>query len=442
MAIIFFQAAKNARSMHALVCHWLFFVLCLTQSLMAQALPQPSSPLPSRTQSSPLNQASSVQLALRTQAECPSNVILLSDLVEMKGSDAIVHQIADLPIAPAPRMGNQQMWSRESITKMLEFRGISAQAIRWQGAIECNVLRVDGQRTIRSDAISNAPSPTNVVPDVQSASFTNSTNPSNTSNDNNSVKDNREAIDKSQFTAPFTTPVTVTQAERIAADAISNYLQSKTNSNGRWIIRAKIPTEHAKVLSMRRQILGVAGGQPPWDGEQEFIFLIQGPSGEQSLSIQATVKLPEMVVAANRPLAKGYILKEEDLVWIPMPRGLPFGPADCFSSIETLVGQQLRRSMSTQQVLRQNEVGSPTVVHVGDIIAIEVVSGGVVVGTNGRAIEAGSIDDLIQVDVEPSRTRILARITGERTAEVIATGTRSAIGNAKKSNPKNTNARR
>ena len=78
--------------------------------------------------------------------------------------------------------------------------------------------------------------------------------------------------------------------------------------------------------------------------------------------------------------------------------------------------------MATQQVIRLNEVGPPTLIHVGDIISLEVVSGSLVVGTNGRALEPGGIDDLIQVEVEPHRSRVLARVIGDRKAEMIING--------------------
>jgi flagella basal body P-ring formation protein FlgA len=380
----------------------------------------------------PATRIASVQLSLRSDAECPSNLLILSDLVELKGSDALIQEISELPIAPAPKLGSKQAWSRDSIEKVLLLRGIASESMRWAGASECNVRRIEGQRVAKSDSELNSRKLNSPTSSVQPSSFIEmKPNTSLASNVN-------KPVDKAQFTPAFTTPITVTQAERLAAEAISNYLRSKTNSDGRWIVAAKIPSEHAKTLSMQRQILGVAGGQPPWEGDQEFMFHVKTSTGEQIIPIRAVVKLPEMVIAANRPLAKGYVLKGEDLVWIPMPRGLPYGPEDCFSQVDSLVGQQLRRSMSTQQVVRLNEVGPPTIIHVGDIIAIDVVSGGISVGTNGRAIEAGGMDDLIQVDVEPNRTRVLARITGPKAAEVIANGNRNPSGNLKqaKSNPK------
>ena len=375
-----------------------------------------------RNSNSKDKQTVKIELLLRTRAECPSNLLLLSDLVNVQGAEALVQQVVDLPLAPAPRIGNDQIWTREDIEKALALRGLSADMLRWGGAMVCNVRRIEGPRIEnRSPKVADGNNFTNAPPTSRLIGHQALLNGKLTPVPQVAAH-LKETIDKSQFTTAFTTPATITQAERVAASAIENYLQNKTASAGRWNIRVSMPTEHAMMFVQRRQILGVAGGQPPWEGKQDFVFLIMGPIGEQSISISATVKLPEMVVAANRPLSKGYVLREEDLVWIPMPRGLTYGPEDCFSQTEAIVGQQLRRAMSTQQVIRMNEVGPPMIVHVGDLVGIGIVSGGVTVETNGRAIESGGLDDLIQVEIQPHKKRVLARVTGDRTAEIIANG--------------------
>jgi flagella basal body P-ring formation protein FlgA len=360
-----------------------------------------------------------VELHLNTTSECPSNLLLLADLVSIKGSDALVQQLQNLPLAPAPRIGNDQTWTREDITKALALRGVSSEMISWHGAAECSVRRIDGERGVVAPT-------TKPNLSIQPATYKQPAKaieqrvPQDTSQANKTID---KTIDKTQFTSAFTTPGSIAQAERTAVLAIQSFLQTKTSSTGNWNISVQVPTEHANIMMQRNRILGVAGGQPPWEGKQEFTFLLKGSNGEMSVIIPAIVKLPEMVVAANRPLAKGYVLREDDLVWIPMPRGLNYGPEDCFAQTDLLVGQQLRRAMSTQQVIRLNEVGPPTIIHVGDLVGIGVVSGGVTVETNGRAIESGAIDDLIQVEVQPHRKRVLARVIGDRTVEVISNGT-------------------
>ena len=409
----------------SLACASCYFVLFMAISSSSSKLTaqQPINAVGvQRDANSKDRQTVKIELLLRARAECPSNLLLLSDLVSAKGSDVLVQQMVDVPLALAPRIGNSQVWTRSDIEKSLSLRGIPSDVLRWGGAMECSVRRIEGSR-IEKDSVK---SPGEIISKkaslaVKLAGYQEPLGKKDTPTMND-VSRSKEAIDKSQFTTPFTTPATINQAERTVVAVIENYLQTKTASAGGWNINVQIPSEHAKTLTQRRQILGIAGGQPPWNGKQDFNLLIKEPAGEQSITISATIRLPEMVVAANRPLSKGYVLKEEDLVWIPMPRGLTYGSEDCFSQTETLVGKQLRRAMSTQQVIRLNEVGPPMIIHVGDLVAIGVVSGGVTVETNGRAIEAGAIDDLIQIEIQPHRKRVLARITGDRNAEVIANG--------------------
>ena len=381
-----------------------------------------------RVSSNNSKQGVKLELKMQSRAECPSNLLLLSDLVDVQGSDTLVQQVIDLPLAPAPRVGDAQTWTRSDIEKSLSLRGVSSEAIHWQGSLECSVRRVEGQRRETRKPTSTDTTATNGQKTaVIEAAFQEPVGKDSLGVSKSQAQKPGNPIDKSQFTTAFTTPSTVSQAESIAAQAIEGYLQNKTSSSGRWDIAVQMPTEHAKLISQRFKILGIAGGQPPWEGQQEFQFLIKGPNGEETIAIPATVKLPDMVVAVKRPLSKGYVLKETDLDWIPMPRGLSYGPETCFTKPEMAVGQQLRRSMSTQQVIRINEVGPPTIIQVGDLIGISIVSGGVTVETNGRAIEAGALDDLIQIEVQPHRKRVMARITGDRSAEVISN---SALSNS------------
>lgn len=367
-------------------------------------------PAPGNTLRAPYSNgrsANSLELILLSRADCPSNLILLSDLVTVQGSDVLIKNIMNAALGPAPKIGTDQSWSRGDIEKSLVLRGIAPEAISWKGANDCLVRRIPGPRiepsAPKKQENTNAP---NASSKVQQANYQESPQP----------------IDPSQFTTPFITQTNISQAENLAALAIGDYLRTKTDSFGRWNIQVNMPTEHTKIFSLRTNILGVAGGVPPWDGPQEFSFRVKGKNGEQVIPISATVRLPEMVVAAKRALSKGYVLREEDLVWIPMPRGLNYGPEDCFSQTDALVGQQLRRAMSTQQVIRLKEVGPPTIIHVGDLVTIGIVSGDVSVLTNGRALESGSMDDLIQIEVQPHRKRVHARITGDRKAEVISNG--------------------
>jgi flagella basal body P-ring formation protein FlgA len=110
------------------------------------------------------------------------------------------------------------------------------------------------------------------------------------------------------------------------------------------------------------------------------------------------------------------------LVWLSLPPASKISPDDCICDFDQLVGKQLRKSVSTQQPIRNQDVGAPFAVQAGESVTIAVVAGAIQVATQGRAMESGAIDDTIQVEVLPQKKRIAARVTAERRVEVIAGG--------------------
>ena len=364
----------------------------------------------------------SLRLSLREEIKIQTNLIRLSDLCELTGSDAMVQSLGDLPIAPSPRQGVQQRWTRGDLEKAISLRGISAKAIRWSGADAVQVQRVPRLENapLRAEpAVQTASAQTPVVNMDLRASQSGPTNPLGPIAESSPAVPNEQ---RAKFTPAFTTTVSTSQAERMVVAAIESYLQLKTGGNGKWGITPHVPTDIAPLLLQRRQILGVSGGEAPWDGDQQFTLLVRTQQGETTVDINATVRLPDMVVAAKGPLAKGRVVQESDLIWQALPPTSNISSDECFSDFESLLGKQLRRSVSTKQPIRRSEVSEPSVVQAGETVTIAVIAGSVLVESPGRAVESGAIDDVIQVEVLPQRKRVTARVTAERRVEVISNG--------------------
>ncbi len=361
-----------------------------------------------------------VVVHLNASAECSSNLLQLKDVATIRGSAKWAPELGSMAIAPSPQQGKPTTWSRKDIELALERRGVNLNSLKWEGSQQCRVMR----------STNKAVGTTAVTPSaIQPASAFYPSNNGFTSTASSILPKNNEGVNHDRFTSAFLTPAMIAQAERIASTAIEKYLQTKTNATIEYKIRPEISTEIAPRLLQTRQIVGVDGGLPPWDGEQSFEFLIKGPTGEMVVPIKAFIDLPELVVAANKQLSKGRIVREDDLILIPMPRGFKESADRCFTDFEELVGKELKRSMSTQQVVLRQDAGSPTLIHSGDAIKLEVVVGPLVVETNGKAIESGGMDDLIHVESLDNRKRLLARVTGTRVVEVISQGASSKVPN-------------
>ncbi len=396
----------------------LLVVLASMASIPTISHAQNKSLHPSRTDE---REEPGLTIALRPEAELTSNMVRLQDIATITGPTDSARVFKELPLAIAPLVGNRQSWDRQDIEKALAIRGISDRAFVWSGASKCTAQRIEAKEI-----------PKPAAAQVVSASAVEAKKPSATSTPpahsppNVPNRTSKGTIDKSKFTPAFTNPASVTQAERIVVAAIENYLQTKTMSEGEWIVKAIVPPEHAATLLQRRQIVGISGGQPPWEGDQEFTLLINTPKGDQTISIQANVQLPDMVVAAARPLAKGYVLRESDLVWIPMPRGSTVSSEVCFSELGPAIGKQLRRNMSTRQIIKIAEVGPPNVIRAGDMVQVSVIAGGVTIQTSGRAVESGGMDDLIQVEImhekQSQRKRVMGRVVDDKVVEILSNG--------------------
>lgn len=357
---------------------------------------------------------SKTTIRLSASAKCANNILRLKDMADVQGPSASSKRLADLPIAPTPPTGRLQDWTRSDLEKALQLRGVDVSTLQWDGAPLCRVERVAATQIV--DRPSLAP---NILPAsaVRSSSpmaseHINAPNPTTEAN----------AVDEKGFVTAFTTPGVVAQAERIAQTAIENYLQTQTQSSAEFLVKPILAPNLAQTILQRRQIIGIAGGQPPYEGLQSFEFLVRSPTGQEKVTVQAEIKLPELVLVSTKPLPKGHWIRPEDLTYQTLPKGWKEGVQNCYTDQDELVGKELRRGVSANQVLKRGDAGAPTLVESGDAIKIELVLGGVVIETNGRAVESGGQDDLIQVETAEHKKRLLARVRSERVVEVYSSG--------------------
>lgn len=358
-------------------------------------------------------------LQMRASADVDSNLLKLGDIVQVKAPAEWQSRLESLPLGPSPILGKTQSLTVDDIKEILLRRGYNPAQFRWEGGSSCRVSRVRQSVPVASQSAT-------IVENPPSSMYRLASGPTNTPPRSTSPltrPDFKTVPDRDRFVPTNTSPTVVVQAERIATQAITNYLQTKADANVPWKVFPIISPEVAPHLVQRRQILGVTGGVPPWDGEQIFELLLRDPQGEYTITIPATVQLPDLVVASSRQLSKGHILRAEDLVHIPMPRNLKIDSDDYFTSFDDLIGKELKRSMSTNQVIRASEAGTQTLVQAGDAIKIVVQTASIVVETHGRALSSGGHDDLVIVEDTDYKGRLTARVTGPREVQVTSHGT-------------------
>ncbi len=128
--------------------------------------------------------------------------------------------------------------------------------------------------------------------------------------------------------------------------------------------------------------------------------------------IPATVNMYEDIVVANRSLARGELLMEDDLSYkrvnvASIGRGL-------VNDLDNVYGLELKRPVRAGELLRQNYLKKPDVVLKGQQVVLSTESRFLTVETTGTALVNGYVGERIKVKNEKSNRVI--------DAEVIAPG--------------------
>ena len=228
-----------------------------------------------------------------------------------------------------------------------------------------------------------------------------------------------------EFSPAFIQERAVKQAEMLLSQAIVEHITLKSGVRTDWRIELSVPAQHVQALQSRNSVVAIGGGNAPWEGVQEFVFEIKDRGALIQVPIDATLKLPPMVVSTTRPMRKDEVITAEALTYSPLPKRSTASSAEYFTDIAELVGKQLRRSVSTGLAIETTFVGQPLVISRGELIEVESIAGSVVVRTSGRAAESGAIGELIGVELLPSRKRILATVSGPLKVRIAAVSARS-----------------
>lgn len=313
----------------------------------------------------------SVQVTIRANANCTNNLVRLQDIAEVSGSKKLVESLSAINLGPAPAMGKAQAWTRKSLQKQIDMMGYDSKAIEWKGAESCNLRRVEASN-----------------------------------------------LTQAKYHA-LQSNIATSQAERNVESAVYSYLNTYDPKSSMWKVSAIVSPDIAPLLNQRRLIKGIAGGSEPWDGRQEFQIVVGTPDGDKEVTVEAIIKQPPLVVAANKPLRQGQIVHDDDLELVPLPLNSKIKAQDCNTEFSGLVGKELRKAVSTGQAITRFDVGSPRIVDKGDLIKVELVSGSILIEANAKCLEPGGMNDLVQVEVLPQKKKLVAQVVGEYRVRVV-----------------------
>ncbi|NQU24167.1 MAG: flagellar basal body P-ring formation protein FlgA [Candidatus Nealsonbacteria bacterium] len=318
--------------------------------------------------------APAAELRLRSQCQCRAAVVTLGDLAEIVTGDARqADALAAVELFPAPTTAEPRYLRLQEIQDLLVLRGISPIEHRLSGAAR---IAVHGGQSSRTG--NERPLPRSVA----------------------------------------------TRADRLVRDALTKYLRDRVSPDYSWDVEVALDDEQVRSLAGVVQEVAVTGGNAPWTGSQRFEATVYSPDGTRQFVFNARVSVRPAVVATVTALPRGAVLRASDVEL----RNLVPGDGDVpgFRSIEEVIGMETTSTIAKGKVLPAGSVRAPLLVRRSDIVTVCARSSGILVRTQARAREDGSLGDLVNVESLSDRTAYVARVSAMREVEVYARSIRAA----------------
>jgi flagellar basal body P-ring formation protein FlgA len=135
-----------------------------------------------------------------------------------------------------------------------------------------------------------------------------------------------------------------------------------------------------------------------------------------TVTMRFTVKVWQKVVVANRNMAAGDTVTGENLRTERWDISRLTG---YFTDNEKVIGQQVKRDIPAGTPVCAAFLEKPVLVARGSVVTILVQVGDIIVTSNGKALQAGSQDQLIRVQNMSSNKIVSARVVDSSTVQVI-----------------------
>jgi len=128
----------------------------------------------------------------------------------------------------------------------------------------------------------------------------------------------------------------------------------------------------------------------------------------RSLQVSATVERRGRAVVPVRLVAKGEVLRAEDLSYDEIP--LSKAPVNLVTEMDDVVGQVALKPLSSGQPLTTSQVEAPLLVHRGDMVTLVIDSRGMRIETPGVAVQSGRKQELIKVVNTSSNKTLIGQV--------------------------------
>ena len=309
------------------------------------------------------------ELSPRENAICAGPVATLGDLCEIRGMDpAADAALADIPLFPAPPVGERRFVSRDEIRNILALRGIDLRPHSWAGAAVVGLTSAPGRAADQDEPVS---------------------------------------------------AVVRQRAEENAAAALREYLARTQPAGIAWEVQVRLDDRQANWLGTPDARVDVESDSALGVDRRRFLLSVTAAAETARFSIDAQVRPKQAVVVASRPLARDSILTPADVsLSYEAATGSEGSP---LHSLEEAIGKQLTLTVSAGRVMDRSLLREPILVRRNDVVTVYTRAPGVVIRTNARAKDDAARGQWIPVETLEVRGKpIMARVIGVREVEVLA----------------------
>jgi len=224
-------------------------------------------------------------------------------------------------------------------------------------------------------------------------------------------------------TAAFLTTSQTRRAEDRVGQAIGEYLQARV-APGHWDVELELNEAQADAVSSHHEAVSVSGARELPEGRVRFDVVLQSMTGPVGFFVDADVSQAPAVVVATRPIPRGAKVRATDVEL--QHAAPPRGEKVMFSTVEAVIGMEVTRAIRAGQVLDDRSVQPVVLVRRRDVLTVYSRAGGIEVRTTARAVDDGSLGELIAVESLTNRKSFFARVSGPQTVEVVAQALRTA----------------
>ena len=320
--------------------------------------------------------AGAAEIQLHSECRSDGGLILLGDLADVYSADADeIKKLSAIDVVPAPPGGERRYLRTREIQDILTSRGLNLRQLRFSGASQVTIVGTLEQQPVRTQPV-------------------------------------RKNL------APAAPPKKVADAVR---KALLDYLQQQSGSKLAWEIKFELTPEQTDSLSRTLQNMTVSGGSEPWSGPQQFTLSTTVSGIDQNVAINAEITLPPALVVASRSLPRGSLIHADD---VRLQLGVAAqGSAHVFQSLDEVIGKEAVRGIVEGQILDDQWVRKPLLVHKGEIVTVYARSAGIQIRTTARSRDEGSRGEVVTVEALGDRKTFFARVTGPQEVDVYAHAT-------------------